>query len=115
MVVGDKPPFSQASPGLSIEYLPEGNPIREFDGLRRCQSTADRSQAFLFIDDRSASDSRIEGNIQFLGYSLEVTEVQRKLPVWPSEYRPGCGQTVRPWGSFFTGIVFTVPVVVSMT
>src|SRR5262249_34641807 len=23
----------------------------------------------------------------------------RMLPVWPREYRPGCGHTARPWGS----------------
>src|SRR5262249_9389092 len=23
---------------------------------------------------------------------------QRRMPVWPSEYRPGCGQTQTPWG-----------------
>src|SRR3974390_2015563 len=37
----------------------------------------------------------------------------RMLPVCPSEYRPGCGQTVSPCGSRPTGICFTAPVVVS--
>jgi hypothetical protein len=29
---------------------------------------------------------------------------QRKLPVWPREYRPGCGKTHSPWGPAPTGI-----------
>jgi Molybdopterin oxidoreductase Fe4S4 domain len=39
---------------------------------------------------------------------------QRMLPVWPREYRPGCGQTVSPWGSLPTRMVRTSPLVVSM-
>jgi len=29
---------------------------------------------------------------------------QRKMPVWPSEYRPGCGKTHSPCGPAPTGI-----------
>src|SRR5713101_1206047 len=36
------------------------------------------------------------------------------LPVWPREYRPGCGHTARPCGSLPTGILVTVPVLVSI-
>ena len=40
---------------------------------------------------------------------------QRVIPVCPSEYRPGCGQTHRPWGPSPTGIVARRrPVCVSM-
>ena len=29
----------------------------------------------------------------------------RVIPVWPSEYRPGCGQTHRPWGPLPTPLL----------
>src|SRR6266404_2501976 len=37
------------------------------------------------------------------------------LSVWPSEYRPGCGQTHRPWGPDPTGMrARSCPVLVEM-
>ena len=36
-------------------------------------------------------------------------ERYRIFPVCPSEYRPGCGQTVSPCGIPPTGMVFTAP------
>ena len=40
---------------------------------------------------------------------------QRRMPVCPTEYRPGCGQTQSPCGWIPTGIFVTAPVVVSNT
>ena len=34
-----------------------------------------------------------------------LTGAQRMMPVWPREWRPGWGQTHRPWGPEPTGIV----------
>src|SRR4051812_21121489 len=50
--------------------------------------------------------------VRFPVFSLYL--LYRKTPVWPSEYRPGWGQIVKPCGSVPTGMVFTAPVVVSM-
>src|SRR5438105_3023913 len=44
---------------------------------------------------------------------LNIDTPQRMLPVWPCEYRPGCGHTVSPCGSMPTGMRVTFPVVVS--
>lgn len=47
---------------------------------------------------------------------IEVSSPQRMFPVWPNEYRPGCGHTVRPCGSRPTGMrCSSFPVWVSKT
>src|SRR5437762_3016892 len=49
-----------------------------------------------------------------LSKSPPHTNPYRKFPVCPSEYRPGCGHTVRPCGSRPTLILSTLPLAVSM-
>jgi len=44
-----------------------------------------------------------------------LSRCHRRMPVWPSEYRPGCGHTQSPCGPFPTGMrAIKLPVVVSM-
>jgi hypothetical protein len=48
------------------------------------------------------------------GDQLAACQAQRRLPVCPSEYLPGCGHTVRPCGSLPTLILVTAPLYVSI-
>jgi hypothetical protein len=65
---------------LSIQYLPEGNPISQFDGLE--DANRQQTDLRLFVDGRSASDSRIEDDPNFFGLLGGSNDgSQRKLPV----------------------------------